>query len=161
MASYTNTWNSRAQMYSEMEWVPLRKMKLLLNHLDGCKIAIQSSRIAALDFMSKIDKDSPFERTRRFPEYDTWIALDQGDWPNKFRQIMSALNYKDTAQAIQGKGFGTKPTDPSKEEQFNQVPNDVLLSFTTGIQSIRNQIGRREYLFTRDILENELSIVWG
>lgn len=174
--SYDATWNDRAQQWADQEWISVPNVRALLKHMDSVKLAVGQSRQAALDYFAGMEKEAPFRHNAQFPNYITYVAIDQGDWPNKIRQMITALNFKDLSQTREGKervdvatrrgnggngqGPANQPEQPAAEEPKDVVPNDVLLSFTTAIQNMRGQLGRREGTWTRTTMEAELTINW-
>jgi len=167
-------WSSRVQAASDGEWVSLRKLRDVLKFLDAVKLAINASRQSAIDYLANLEKEAPFAVSKKFPEYETWVYLDSGDWPNKFSQIVTALNFKELSQTREGKerhsvktrggrdngGNGNDPHEAPEEEPREAVPNDVLLSFTSAIKNIRLQIGRREGLFDDMLFRQEYRVTW-
>lgn len=153
----------------------LRKLRGVLKFLDAVKLAVNASRQSAIDYLANLEKEAPFDVNRKFPGYETWVYLDSGDWPNKFSQIVTALNFKELSQTREGKerhsvktrggrdngpGGNNDPHEAPEEEPREAVPNDVLLSFTSAIKNIRLQIGRREGLFDDVLFSQEYRVNW-
>jgi len=156
------------------------EMRKLFNRMDSVKLALQSSRQEALEYFASMNKEPPFAHDVQFPDYKTYAAINQGSYSNLFRQMVTALNFKELNQTREGKersevgtrvqlkngngGNGNPDERMAVQQQDSEpkdsIPNDVLLSFTTSIQALRNMIGRREKLYSRMSLERELALAW-
>lgn len=160
---YDATWNERASYFADSEWISTSAMREILAHMDSVKFALESNRQAALEFFAGYDRAAPFAHDVQFPQWVSYIRLDEGDWPVKIRQLITALQYKEPtrvrATPAQPPVRGAQPEQPEPDIK-DQIPNDVLLSFTTALQSIRTQIGRGEGLYNRGKLERELRLTW-
>jgi len=152
------------EFVSEQEWVSVPVLKELLAHMDGIKFAIEANRQAALEYFAGLRKTAPFSFDTRFPEHGTFVNLNSLDWPNKIRQMMAALQFKEpnTREGVRRNtnGQGSTQQQLPVDDVKDNIPNDVLLSFMTAIQSVRVQIGRREGVYNRAKFERDFSCTW-
>jgi len=177
--TYADSFGDRAQRLSDQEWMSVANARKLLKHMDRVKIALSSSRQAAIDYYSGLEKEAPFAHDVRFPAHQSWVAMDSGDWPTKVRQMLAALNFKELDQTRAGKErvehatrAQLKPLNPGPvgnvgaadsqpvDEPRDSIPNDVLLSFVSAIQNMRLQIGVGEGVWTRRSFEDDLGLEW-
>lgn len=177
--SYDNTWSDRADAWAAEEWMSLDTFREFITHMEGVKIALSAQRQAALDYYSGLQKDAPFSHDRRMPRYGSYVRLYSGDWPSKIAQMLAALNFKELDQTRAGKERveqGTraqlKPSTPGPvtnvgaadsqvvDEPRDSIPNDVLLSYVKSIQNMKLEVSRREGVYGRTKLEDELRITW-
>lgn len=166
-----NDWNERAHFASESEWLSTESLREYLVFLDGTKFALATARQAAIDHFAKLPRETPVKRDKQFPEWVAYIHIDGGDWPNKIRQLITALNYKEPSATKEGKqqqtpgkstggGLKNEETKLDNTEVKDNIPDDVLLSFTTAIQTMRNQLARGDSVFIRSKFERQFSVNW-
>lgn len=157
--------------WENQEWVSGADMRKFLATADGTKVALEAARQALLEYWANMTKEPPFSHVDRFPPFVAYIAINQGDWPNKIEQMMSALNFKDQAQARDGKdrrGQEAKPAASKQQEGANdivddprsQIPNDVLKAFTSSVRRMRDQIGRADKMYTQRTFEAATHVKW-
>lgn len=153
------TWNQRAQSASEESWVPLSELTKFVRLCDSLQFTVVARRQAAIDYYGQLNRDAPFAEDVRMPEWAGYVRVYRGDWPNKFAQLLSALNYRN-ADTVQSGKFRRGEDNGKDQEVHDTVPNDVLQSYVKSVQSIKQQIAKREYIYVRQSLEDELSLDW-
>lgn len=165
--TYEESWSTTAQLFADSEWISVRNLRAVLRHMDSIKFALETNRQAALEFFAGYRTDAPFSHVKRFPAYEGYVRLSEGDWPVKIRQMVTALQFKmpterkETVQVPTGRERQQpQQQQQPQDEPRDYIPNDVLLSFTTSIQSMRAQIGRGEGVYDRESLEHELKLEW-
>jgi hypothetical protein len=167
--SYGNTFTREAKLFRASEWISTDHLTEILSHMDGIKFAIESNRQAALEFWAGYRKTPPFAHDVQFPEWDCYVRLSEGDWPQKVQQLLTALQYKEekrvqqtasTSQGGSGRDRDRSPVQSEEPEIKDRIPNDVLLSFTTAVRSMRYQIGKQEGVYDRDKLHTNLRLAW-
>jgi len=153
-------WNSRAQSATEEDWLPVSELIQFVRFCASLQFTVVARRQAAIDYYGQLRRDAPFSVDVRVPEWKGFVRLFRGDWPNKFAQLLSALNFRNADTVQSGKFRRGEDAQNQQQEVHDTVPNDVLQSFTKAVQSIEQQIAKREYIYTRESIEDELSLTW-
>jgi hypothetical protein len=185
MASYGDTWNLQAQIAAESQWVSTGEILEMKDNLAAIKFALQQERNKGLDFLQKLVKRRNIAaRGSQFPDDQSYVCLQGGDWPGKFEQLRMALNYKPPENSFVGGnrndekhmhskkynsgdndkdgGDSHKYEDSSKIQDLSerQKFEKSMLAYYTAIESIENQIGSRSGVYNRDHFEHHFYLKW-
>nr|QDH90219.1 MAG: hypothetical protein H4Bulk46291_000003 [Riboviria sp.] len=185
---YTN-YGVKHETLEALRWVTVGNLQNMLAALDKIQFAYQTQRSQGLQLATSLEsKTEFFDKNTRFPptgaDGKTFkaVCIDCGDWPFKFNQVITALNYKtpDVSQtnkdlAINSKDYQSNASSGSKTKATSSGDNDdstksitsmdervrfekSMLAFTTGITDIRNQL--RGAIKTQAGFEAENELVW-
>jgi len=163
-----------------LEWCSVEEIAVMLEKLSKLNFDIQKSRNEGVDILAGIQRRRHlFSLTVRFPDIGAFVCVDQEDWPTKFEQLQSSLNFKmpdiaatnkDQANSqlsfSQNKGAGSnKPSqDQDKDDKNIQSMSnqDKLeksrLAFTNGIANMRKQLGNS--LQDQWLFEHKYTLTW-
>jgi len=188
---YTN-YSTELQRVQYLSWVNIINMENLINQLESIQFALQTQRTQGLQLLSQVEKTRNFfGKSKRFPAENSagdllaFLCVDLKDWPAKFEQVMSALNYKvpDIAGtnkdlATNQKDFQSSGSSTSNHNRGNNGKGDAsddatktitsmqerdrfekaMKSFTTGLADFKVQLSMS--IVTRDIFEEKYSLIW-
>jgi len=178
MGGYGDTFGDRATGMADQEWVAVRDLRQLFQHMDGADLATNAARKQALQFWASIWKEAPFTRNTRFPVDGTYVAINNGDWPGKIQQMLTGLQFKELDQTRAGKERQEQGSraqmkhtvrntnenaideEAVPEEPRNAIPNDVLLSIEMAIRNMRIQLGRGNDVWSITTFERNLGLTW-
>lgn len=180
--SYGKTWNHGANLASRHRWALVGEILELIDQLEAVKFSLQQERIKGLDILSKLTTTrSLFNKDKRFPEDDIYIDLQSGDWPSKFEQVRTSLNYKPPENSfVGGNKADEKHQQPHPKQQNHSTTNNfnnndpsimidlserekfekALKAYYTGLQSMENQIGQGTGLFDTEHFEKHQYLTW-
>jgi hypothetical protein len=176
-ASYGDTFSHKAMIASRHQWVAVGELLEIVDQLNAVKYALQQERIKGTEILSKLNTTRTLvSKTKRFPDDDVYIDLQSGDWPSKFEQVRTALNYKPPENSFIGgnrsdekhssnierkrvedkSGDSSQIQDISERQKFEKS----MKSYYTGLESMENQIGQGTGLFTQTHFEKHYYLVW-
>lgn len=185
--SYSN-YTGELETLESLRFSSVLNITHLMTQLDAVQFALQTQRSQALQLIAGLNSVSNiFANDSRYPDKDieghraAFICLDINDWPAKFEQILSAVNYKQPDVAQTNKDMGTNPTNyqsasstNSRQSATSPAHDDAtkcitsiserdrfekaLKSFTTGVSDIKRQI--RDATWTRRTFEHAFNLKW-
>lgn len=181
-------YNEDVEAIEGLAYVSLFNLQNMLNQLDGIQFALQTQRTQGIQIAAGIEKQYDiFGEGLQFPDTDAgrlakYVCIQLKDWPMKFDQVISSLNYKvpDVAntnkdlskdgtnfQSAFSQNKKTGATNDSSNDDAtkcikSQSERDVFLnaqkSFTTGVADMKQQL--HESIWTRRIFERKYSLIW-
>lgn len=184
---YTN-YTTELERLETLEFTSVDNLNQMLRQLDGIQFALQSQRTQGIAIVNDLVKETNiFSDVDRFPDRDAAnhraavICLTVADWPFKFEQITTALNYKvpDVAQtnkdlASNSAGSQLQASNRPNNNNNNGTHDDIskciiplderirfekaMKSFFTGVADIRRQITGAT--LTRRIFEHTYNLRW-
>jgi hypothetical protein len=189
MTGYQN-YPDDLERLEELSYVTTENLQNMIIQLEGIQFALQSQRTQGLQIVSGVERlHHVFSDTVRFPDKTannkrfSVVCIDLKDWPFKFEQLESALNYKvpDVAQtnknlSVNSSNFQSNNSNNKKTQQdaANNAPDDstkcitslderdkfekAMKTFTTGVADVKRQI--KDAVLTRRIFENTYSLIW-
>jgi hypothetical protein len=163
-----------------LEWCSVEELETMLEKLSKLAFDIQKARNEGIDILAGVQrKHHLFSATVRFPAEGAFICVDRDDWPTKFEQLQSALNFKmpdiaatnkdQTNQQLsfsQNKGSGSNKSYQEQDKDDVNIQSmsnqDKLeksrLAFTNGISGMRKQLN--DALLDQWLFEHKYTIVW-
>jgi len=177
MASYGDSWTSKAGFVGRQQWVSMENLEQLIMALEAINFSVQTGRTQGLEMVGKLTvTTNVVSKTRRFPDDVAFIHRDGKDWPRKFTQVITALNYKPPENAFiagnssdkqaQNNNIARRPVATDDDKQFNLGPsereqfNKALVAFEQGLAEMRTQIGSFIGVYDRDTFEREFYLRW-
>lgn len=174
---YNKSWSSTADLWAGQHWVSVKDMGVFLTAAAEQSFSTVEGRNQLMSALGKTYKNAPFDHDIRFPEWGTFIRINDGNWPAKLKQIHSALSYKqaseqgqiksqDTSRAsarLSGGSVRVGPHGTEEEEEGGIGQNEfnkALVAYEFGIQHIRDQLGTGAQCFNRKSLEEYLRLTW-
>jgi len=169
--------NPRLVRASKGQWINSTDLTNFLVLAQSNPFVYQNSRISTLDAWGKIPRKAPFGKDQKFPEWETYVYIDGGDWPDKISQLISALNYRSvteqgelvdernttqqTPQKDNGRngsgGNGKEPVaregDGHSKVGQNEM-NKAELGYFTAIRRMMNQHYRGDDVYDKDTFES-------
>lgn len=188
--TYTN-YTESVEAIEGLAFVRLSNLQNVLQQLDGIQFALQTQRTQGIQILAGVEKEFDiFGESVRFPKVDPntnktikFVCVQLKDWPMKFDQVMSSLNYKtpdiagtDKDLALGNSNYQASFTNNKKTgSPSNGSPDDnaehcitsqserkvflnALKSFTTGVADMKQQLN--ESILTRRIFERKFSLIW-
>jgi hypothetical protein len=182
--SYEKGYNYRVERLENLQYVVVELLQQTITKLKNIQFSLQSQRTEGIKILGDMDVETRiFSKKNRFPENVAYISIQEADWPFKFGQLRSSLNYKVPDVAQTNKDLTDKSTnfqsdftnDDKTGKSGKEKGNDdaticitsmserirfekAQLAFTTGIADLENQI--KDSVLTQDWFEMKHSLHW-
>jgi hypothetical protein len=121
--SYGNTWKSDAQVASDGLFAKKRDFSMLIHAMMSKNWSIVDHRQQAFDMWDGLKVDHPVAHNVQFPEFVSYVALENCDFAKVDAQLKAAMSYKESSK---------HRNEPAKQPE------------KSGLQRITNETGHTE-----------------
>jgi hypothetical protein len=161
-----NNWGDTTQRMSDQRWANVRKLSAAIITAERNGFSTVEGRRAATEALIQAIEVAPFAYDLQFPEYQSWLFLDGGDWPAKMTQALSALDHKETSKPQQSQqGSQSDKTKGREQLPDNDIRgfysyDDALHAFHQAMRRMKGQLGAGDQVYTRGSFARDLGLTW-
>lgn len=173
--------NARLVRALKGAWIDAEDLRDFMATAEMNSFAYVSGRNSTIQAWGKIKRKAPCSRDTRFDDWDCYVYIDDGDWPGKITQMLTALNYREASEQgqlsndknetgkIDTKAKGKMKTDTHDAESSEQASsamvgqnehNKALLSFYTAIRRMKDQLAKGDNVHDRTSFEKHFDAIW-
>jgi hypothetical protein len=179
--SYDASWGEEAERAQAGIWVSTEAM-------EGFILGALAQGFTTVDGRNKIKENlgalphaKPFRHDKRYPQFETYVNIAEGDWAGKVRQLTTSLDYKESdeqgrlkqQQAAPQSGESSKRRSTGgsvlldNEDQEGPLLGQnafdkALLGFHYALQNMQSQLGKgvTSNVYGRNGFERLYSLNW-